>query len=104
MGVELFFVHSVSVETYTGSGAYGDIYAAPAQAACFIDDGIHLTRDASGVEVVSSSVVYAPAGDVAMFPPGSRVTLNSRQAHVISTNRRDSGPLGLPDHIEVHLT
>ena len=104
MGIELFFIHSVSVETYAGSGAYGDLYAAPAPVACFVDDDIHLTRDASGVEVVSSSVVYAPASDTAMFPPGSKVTVNGRLAHVISTNSRDSGPLGLPDHVEVHLT
>jgi hypothetical protein len=103
-GIGMFFVHSVSVETFAGSGAYGPIYAAATPVQCFLDDGVHLVRDAVGVEVVSSATVYASRDLASAFAPESRVSINGRLATVITVNVRDSGPLGLPDHVEVHLT
>jgi len=103
-GIDLFLVHSVTVETYLGSGAYGDTYADPAPIPCFLDDGVHLTRDRAGAEVASTSTVYAAPGSRAALAPGSRVTVNGRTAFVISVNDRNGGPLGLPDHVEAHLT
>lgn len=100
----MFFVHSVSVETLQGSGAYGDAYAAATTVPCFVDDGTHLTRNKTGEEVVSSTTVFAPSAYEGALTVDSRVTVNGRVAYVIAVNGRDSGPLGLPDHVEVHLT
>lgn len=100
----LFFVNTVSVETLTGEGAYGEVFAAPATVACFVDDSAHLIRNRQGEEVVSNTTIYADPTDAEKFPVDSRVTVNGRASRVITVNRLDSGPLGLPDHVEVHLT
>jgi hypothetical protein len=103
-GIGLFFVHTVSAETFEGTGAYGDSYGAPVSVTCFVDDGAHLVRNKTGEEVVSSTTVYAPPSQAAALALESRVTVNGRVAYVIAVNSRDSGGLGLPDHVEVHLT
>lgn len=103
-GVGLFLIHACSVETFSGSTAYGPAYSAPVDVACFIDDEVHMVRDAVGNEVASSTTVFAALSDAAKFSVESRVTINGRTAMVIAFNAMDSGPLGLPDHVEVHLT
>jgi hypothetical protein len=100
----LFFVNSVSVETLTGEGAYGEDFADPVTVACFIDDSTHLVRNKDGEEVVSNTVLYADSSQSAAFAVDSRVTVNGRTARVITLNAYDSVSLGLPDHVEVHLT
>jgi hypothetical protein len=102
--ISMFFVHTASVETLAGSGAYGDVYAAPVTVPCFADDGNHLVRATTGEEVVSSTAIYAPIANQSAFTVNTRVTVNGRVATVISVNARTSGALGLPDHVEVHLT
>lgn len=102
--VTSFFVHTVSVETLTGQGGHGPVYANPVQFPCFVDDSAHLVRNAEGQEVVSNTVVYADPAVASAFAVNSRVTANGRVAHVITLNVHDSGGLGLPDHVEVHLT
>ena len=104
MSVSLFFVNPVSVETLTGEGAYGQAFAAPVTVACFVDDSAHLIRNRQGEEVVSNTIIFADVLDAPKFPVDSRVTVNGRAARVITTNTLASGPLGLPDHVEVHLT
>lgn len=100
----LFFVNSVSVETLTGEGAYGDVFAAPVAVACFVDDAAHLIRNQQGEQVVSNTTIFADTVVAATFAVKSRVTVNGRVAQVITVNPYDSGALGLPDHVEVHLT
>ena len=100
----MFFVRTVSLETYAGSGAYGAGYATAVSVPCFADDGNHLVHNKIGEEVVSSTTVYAPMTYEGQFTVDSRVTVNGRVAFVISVNPRDSGPLGLHDHVEAHLT
>lgn len=100
----MFFIHSVAVETFAGSGAYGPAYSASVDVAAFVDDGFRLVRDATGEEVSSSATVYAPLTRVDLFAVGSRVTLNARTAYVMAVSVRSAGLLGLPDHVEVHLT
>ena len=102
--IEMFFVHSVDVQTYLGASGVGDSYAAAVSVACFIDDSTHFVRSSTGEEVVSNTVVYAAEADAAKFTVESKVTANGRVARVITQNSYDSGPLGLPDHVEVHLT
>lgn len=97
--------HSVTVATRTGSGAYGDVFAAPVAVPCLIDDKRTLVRDiGTGQQVVSSSTVYAQVDQAAAFTPGSQVTYNGRTATVITVNVADGGGLPTPDHVAVSLT
>lgn len=103
-GIGLFFVNTVDLETFQGTGAYGDSYAEPVSVTCFVDDGVHMVRNKTGEEVVSATTIYAPPGWEGSLVVDSRVTVNGRTAYVIAVNAHDSGPLGLPDHVEAHLT
>ena len=91
-----FYVHTITVQTRTGSGSYGDIYADPVDLLCFVEE--KLVRSPAGNEVFSETRIYAPAG--APLTDGSLVTLPSGDvATVITTAVHDSGGL-LPDHVE----
>lgn len=93
--------HTVSVEAYTGSGPYGDAYAAPVAVTCFADAKRRLIRAPDGSQVVSESTVYAPLDTVC--PPRSRVTLPDGQVTlVIAAHRRDAaGLVDAPEHLEI---
>lgn len=99
-----FFVHTVQVETFQGTGAAGPVYAAPATVACYLDSSNQLVRNGTGEQVVSSTRVYCAVGDAGRFTPDSRVTAGGRAAQVITTNQLDAPGLGLPEHTVVYLT
>lgn len=97
---------TVTVEAYAGSGAYGDVYAAPVNVTpCVVEDTRRLvrvqTQDAAGREQVSSTTVYAPLGTVC--PAGSRVTAGGRTARVLAVARLEAHGLPLPEHLEISL-
>jgi len=98
---------TITVEAYEGPGAYGPVYAAPAQVSpCVVEDTRRLvrvqTQDAAGHEAVSSTTVYAPPETTA--PPGSRVTLPSgRTAKVLAASHLDAHGHPLPEHLELAL-
>jgi hypothetical protein len=98
---------TISVEAYEGSGAYGDVYAAPVDVTpCVVEDTRRLvrvqTQDAAGAEQVSSTTVYAPLE--ATVPPGSRVTVPSgRVARVLAAARVEAHGLPLPEYLELSL-
>lgn len=98
---------TITVEAYTGSGGYGDMYAAAVPVTpCVVDDTRRLvrvqTQDAAGKEQVSSTTVYAPPDATA--PPGSRITLaDGRKARVLALSRLDAHGLPLPEHLELNL-
>jgi len=99
-----FWVHTVTVQTLTGSGGMGDTYAEPVDLLCFVDDKRKLVRSSSGEQVISETTIYAPAGTLSLTEE-SLVTLPSgRVATVITTAARDSGGLDLPDHVEAACT
>lgn len=110
-GIARLFNQNVSLETRTGAGAYGDVFADAVSVQCFVSEKTQLVRDSTGTEVVSSTTLYAPltaAPDATpsggQFAIGSRVTVAGRAAHVIRAARRDSaGPVRV-HHVEVHLT
>ena len=102
-GVEDFYVHTLSVETFGGSGAMGDVYAGPATVLGFLEGKNVLVRDATGAQVVASSTFYCSTTDGARFTPDSRVTIGARVAHVISQNVNDAPGLGLPEHAAIYL-
>lgn len=101
-----WWVHTVSVARYTGSGAYGDVFATATTATGFVDDSRQLVRDVSGQEVVSSARVFLPAATVDI-PLDSQVSLpaqfGGRTSRVIAVARHDAGGLPTPDHLEVSL-
>ncbi len=100
-----FWVHTVSVETLIGTGAYGDVHAEPVTVSCFVEDKRRLVRNNDGKEVVSETTLYGPVERSLVWTPGSLVTLPSgRVATVITPASHTSGDLDLPDHAEASLT
>ena len=103
--LDALFVHTDTVRTLTGSGGMGQTWADPVDVACFIDDQVRLVRAPDATETTSSTTLYARPEHTAALTPGSEVDLPSgRTATVITTARRDGGPLDLPDHVEAALT
>lgn len=98
-------VHTVSVETWQGTGAYGDIFAEPTPVACFVDDQRKNVLNADGDQVISESTIYAKLDKAETLAAKSRVTLpGGRPAIVINVKRRDDGGMGAPQHVEVVCT
>jgi hypothetical protein len=98
------FIHTATVETFTGTGSHGPGFAAPVTKAGFAEDGRKLVRNATGQEVVSETTWFTSLDDAALYSTDSRVTINGRVARVIIAKRRDLGALG-PEvtHLEVAL-
>lgn len=94
--------HTVTIEAYQGSGAYGPRYAAPATSRAYVEDKRRLVRDPSGTQVVSETTVILPlsAGTV---PAQSRLTItgDARTRTVITSNRFEHPQA--PSHLEVML-
>lgn len=102
-GVEDFYVHQVTVETWLGTGAAGDVYQVPATVSGFLEGKIRLVRDSTGQQVTAASTFYCSAADGARFTPDSKVTSGGRVSHVISQNVNDAPGLDLPEHAEIYL-
>lgn len=103
--LEELFMHEVAVQTWAGTGAYGDVYEdRTPPLPCYLDETRKLVRDEHGTETVSEATVFVSLQDGEAFTPGSLVHLDDRDAYVISRARRDGEPLGLPSHTEVTLT
>lgn len=66
--------HTVTVERYLGTGAYGDVYAtAEVIDRALVEDKVAMVRDTKGHEVVSNATIYMePPGQP--INPGSRIT------------------------------
>jgi hypothetical protein len=99
--------HTITVEAYEGSGAYGDVYAAavPVQG-CVIEHTRRQvkvqTQDAAGGIVISSTTVYAPPDTVA--PVDSRVTLpGGTVTKVLAASYLDAHGHPLPEHWDLAL-
>lgn len=99
---------AVSVQLWTGSGAYGDTHADATEISpCVIEDVRRAvtvqTVDAYGQEHLSSTTVYAPL--TPEVQPGSLVTVpwRSRPARVIAVARLTAPGLALPEHQELSL-
>jgi len=82
---------TVQVRALTGSGGMGDVHANAVTVLALVDQSSRLVRDPSGVEVVSTATVYAPANTVA--PPGSLVQLpgETGERRVITTSTPATG-------------
>jgi hypothetical protein len=98
-----FWVHTIMVETFEGTGASGDVYAVPQYVAGFLEGKNVLVRDAAGNMVTAGSTFYTDSAYADLFTPDTRVTIDGRVSYVITQNRNDSGSLGLPDHTMVQI-
>ena len=86
-----FSADSVSVEPYTGTGAYGPVYGPAVDCAGKVSYVRQLVRGANGEEVVSEVTFYGDPADAASFPPESCVTIDGNTTTVIT-----SGTQGRP--------
>ena len=84
----------VTVETYSGEGAYGPVFAASVTVKVNVDQTRRLVRNTAGDEVVSEATLAvhpAPRDEATralldattLFTPESRVTIGGRAARVI---------------------
>lgn len=110
MGIERLFTQIVSLETYLGTGTFGDVYADPVDVACYLEDAIREVRNTQGDQVVSTARIYASLNTApddpstaGQFAVGSKVTAHGRTALVLSVARYEVGPVNAR-HIEVALT
>lgn len=84
----------VSIETYTGDGAYGPVFNTAVTFKVNVDQTRRLVRNAAGVEVVSEATLMShpePRDEVtgllldgiALITPGSRITVSGRSTTVL---------------------
>jgi hypothetical protein len=103
-----FYINTAQVQAFSGESATGSVYAAAVTVPCFVDSTDQLTVSPTGEQVTSrSTVLYCSLTYSSVFTVGSRVTSDSigfdHVARVVTVNNLSSGPLGLPDHVEVGL-
>ncbi len=77
---------TIAVETYSGEGAYGPVYATSAAVTCNVDATRRLVRNANGDEVVSELTLQVAAVDEVKFTPQSRVTVGTRLSTVLAVS------------------
>lgn len=98
--------HEIVIERLASTGAYGDLFDAPAIVHGAVDDTRRLVLDATGNQVISETTVALP-WSVADVPPRSLVTLpaafGGRRTRVIAVKRADGGGQPTPDHLELNL-
>lgn len=98
-----FYIHTVTVETYTGAGSHGPQYAAGVVVAGFLDGAEKVLFSKEGIQSLSGSVFYCDPSNQGLFTLNSRVSTPNGVARVASVNAYNSGALGLPDHLMVKL-
>lgn len=86
MAAELSHVRAttVAVETYSGEGGLGPVYASSANITCYVVPVRRLVRNDQGVEVVSELTLHAAAADETKLIPESRITIGTRVSKVIT--------------------
>ena len=101
-------VHTVDVQTLTGSGAYGDVFAATVTVPAWIEEKRRLVRNTLGDQVVSEATIRTAVAHADLFSPGSLVTLHTelsnvalRSSRVISEAFHTDGGAGAWQHLEV---
>ncbi len=100
-----FFVHTVTVETFEGSGPYGDVYLPTSDPIpCFIDEKRRFVRSSTGEQIVSETTLWMSKTHYGAFKPESLVQVNGHPSTVITRSLADSGEMDLPDHVSVNLT
>lgn len=93
----------IAVERLTGSGPYGDKFAAPTTEVGRLTRKQKLVRNAAGEEVVASATWSGPL-DTPAIPPRSRVTLpgETDPRTVIASGRSEALPI-TPNHYRIEV-
>lgn len=84
----------VTIETYTGDGAYGPVWAAAVTVKVNVDQTRRLVRNAAGIETISEATIGShphPRDEAtgllldatALFVPESRITIAGRVSTVL---------------------
>lgn len=94
--------HKAIVEPYEGETGAGPAYGLPVTVRCFALDKRQMIRGANQDQVVSQTQLYCRPGTA--IPVHSRVTVNGKQATVITWNSNEAGHWPTPNHILVYLT
>lgn len=99
---------TIVVEAHSGSGARGEVYAAPVDVPlCVVQRKRQRVRvsggDAGGSIVTSTTQVWCPLGTTA--PALSKVTLppDGTTTRVLAATPREAPGLDLPEHLELAL-
>lgn len=94
--------HEVTVEPYSGAGAYGPRYGTTTVVRCLFVGQTRLVRNMSGEESVSSAQFYCDPDE--NVPPQSRVTCpDGTKRTAMTVGRFDPGKLPLPGSMVVFL-
>jgi hypothetical protein len=86
-----FQIHTVTVDTFLGSGPTGDVFAAPATALGLYVGGMVDEKETGGNERVERSSFYGSIEDAAKFTPRSKVTYAGRDSYVQQVFIHDDG-------------
>ncbi|MCX5362879.1 hypothetical protein OG864_29715 [Streptomyces sp. NBC_00124] len=93
--------HTITVEPYRGTGAYGEVFGDPAAAAALVAETVKHIRDATGAITVSTAQVYA--GPTLDCPVGSRVMLpDGRITRALTVAHHTAPGLPVPQSTEVY--
>lgn len=99
-----FWVHTITVTPYLGSGANGKKYGPTTDVSCFIDGGVKVASDSDGKLIVANAPVYAPISAASVLTAESKVVMpDGRVVQILAATMHTSGDLDLPDHVEITL-
>jgi hypothetical protein len=94
--------HTITVETFDGTGFDGATYLAPVTVSnCMVEKVSRLVRNSSGNEVVSETTIYATPDQASLFTEHTRISVGDYQSTVIKIEVMDV--FGLPGHVVVSL-
>lgn len=110
-----WFAEPVTIETYSGQGAYGDVYAGPITVLGHISGGRRVNSSSSGDEVVTSQRLLLPnptrladgSGAVdptATLTPESRVTSGTISATVGQVDEHRQPGTGAVIYVSAELS
>lgn len=69
MNIARLFTQTVSVETYLGTGPYGDDFAAPVNVACYVTGSQNVTISGTTLVINADNIVYAATSTLPTVPP-----------------------------------
>lgn len=87
------FADQVAVEAFTGDGAHGPVYAAPATVACRLEEVTDYRPSADQQQTIAATVLYVPY--TAHVPERSQVTLPDGRVTEVAELRRYRGRPGM---------
>lgn len=102
--IDLFRVHTVTVQPQLGEGSTGDEYGPSQEVLGYLDYQRQLVRNAQGAEVVSEAQFYCDLDYRSAFTIDARVTTpDGTVTYVIGTSPKDDGGITGLSHLEVTL-